>query len=228
METQIFELKRVATSVTLSVPVFYLIGYFYSVGYLGEFGLNEEYFPITIQDYLVMSFFVFMKVITTILTSAREKYWVVAIAAIVVGVIVLLAVHIGKNYEFTESRAKSFRSYKYFDYLFYPFMSTIFTLVAPYAFVSFLFTLALIPAAAYVQGGHSAKEYKNDFNGCRLDKMMDNKSCVYLKGGERHESGMFIANSDSHIAIWNGVSTEVINTDGMEIEIKFGQVAPGE
>ena len=56
---QLNSLQLALAAMSLSVPVLYLVGYFYYLGYLSTFGLNIDVFPRGIQDHLVYAFMVF-------------------------------------------------------------------------------------------------------------------------------------------------------------------------
>lgn len=53
----------------VSIPAVYLIGYYYDYGYLNAFGLNNEYFPRDIQEYLVKAYLFFLDIYPDVINS---------------------------------------------------------------------------------------------------------------------------------------------------------------
>lgn len=50
---------KLVAFVTVAVPILYLVGYFYHIAYLYEFGLSSDFYSLDTQEYLSLFFVVF-------------------------------------------------------------------------------------------------------------------------------------------------------------------------
>ncbi len=96
-ETYKISLTNIIALMTVSVPILYVIGYFYEQGWVEGFGLNEQFFPKSVHDYLISSFFVLYKVAADLFAYAITNYYVFIPVSIIMFVTGILALYYIKN-----------------------------------------------------------------------------------------------------------------------------------
>ncbi len=90
-----------------------------------------------------------------------------------------------------------------------------------------LAVIVLIPYASYTHGKNLALNNKNEFNSCKLEFMKKDDECIYLiKEKEVILSGMLIAKSATHIAVWDGKTTIIKPLRNNTLEIRSGELEP--
>ncbi|WP_055733966.1 hypothetical protein [Agarivorans gilvus] len=119
------------TATTVCVPVLYLLGYFYHIGFLDKFGVSTEFFPQSVQQYLVVSFFFVFSIAMKVLGFIGANPWLVGVYVAVVFGIVLGGRYFYRhplNLRFLPKR-QFYKSTWLRCYLFQPFKSTCYALI---------------------------------------------------------------------------------------------------
>lgn len=207
---------------TLSVPVLYLIGYGYYQGYLDAFGVSTDFFPQSVQDYLVSAFFAFSHAILKTFTIATEKYWIFVIAAIVMaGLGVLIVWVTGDRRQIAIERKKEkFKSHPLALYFVVPASLGVFSLVAPYVIIVMLSFFVVIPYVAYRVGDDEGKAAIDRFQDCTLNEVSRIHNCVYVyRDDELQAKGLLIARSSDHIAIFDQGRAIILPSDNSRVVV---------
>lgn len=210
---------------TISVPVLYLIGYFYHLGYLSVYGLSNEFMSYSIYDYLVQAFVVFLQLSTTMVNYLNEYRWKLLLWAGVVTLVLVPLVYLIKHPAWVVKKAQTAFGWKYADYVTIPSVMGFIAFFIPYSLVICLFTLCVIPITAYWQGEREAGLNIRNFHGCELNERSVKDSCLQVSSKDYGiVEGDYIAQSSSHIAIWNGISTEIVPVKDTKMVIRFGKI----
>lgn len=198
---------------SISVPILYLVGYYYEQGYLETFGVNSDYFPRTVQEYLVTAFFAFTDMIFKIFSIATKNYHQFIILGIFVFVVAIVTVYLVKKEEKIIKIKNRIRSYKIFDYVFIPSVMFLLTMLIPYLAMVILGSVVLIPIAGYYQGKDKAKKSIEKYlNYSEYGKEEMRRSTLVKKGDKIILKGKFVAKSENSLAIFDGVKTQIIST----------------
>lgn len=212
-------------AMTISVPILYLIGYFYNLGYLSVFGLSNEYLSYSIYDHLVQAFVVFLNLSTTLVNLLNNNLWKLLFLAALVALLLFFLVYMAKHPDWIISKANKMSEWKYLDYVTIPSAGAFITFIIPYGAIVGLFALCVIPVTAFWQGERDAGGNMLNYRGCDLEKRSVKDSCIRVNvTSDNVIEGMYIAQSDSHIALWNGISTEIIPFKDTILTIKFGHI----
>jgi len=195
---------------TLSVPFLYVVGYFYQHGYLSRFGLTNDFFRGSIEDYLIVAFMAFYELFDTIL-GINFIYLVLTIF-VIIGYAVFLEI-VGK-------KVAKLKNVKRHDYVLLSFF-----IGGLCIFIVCLFTVyCSIPRLAVTGGKKIANERIQEFKGCNEETKDYN--CVYLySDGCLEESGFLVGRSQTHIAIYNGKQSRVFPLKDREVR---ANVKPSE
>jgi len=219
-----FSITSVISLMTLAVPVLYLIGYYYSKGYLARFDVSDQYFPSSVQDYLVSSFFVFVQFIIGIIAYANEKYYVLIGFSFSIFLLSLYMVVVSKYSEKIGKIREKLKNHPWFDYLAFPSFMFLLSLLVPVLAIFVLSLLVVIPFGAYLQGGKDATAAIEKFKGCELQQLDSGDKCTFIeKDGFTLHSGMFIARSPTHIAIWDGKNANIYPLKDEIVVIRHGE-----
>ncbi|WP_432454537.1 hypothetical protein ACRRS0_03440 [Agarivorans sp. QJM3NY_29] len=224
--------NRIISLMTVSVPALYLLGYFHTYGYQIGFGMSGEFFPKSIQEHLVGSFIVIFLVVVDLWVYLRTHFYVLLLFFAVVFVFSFVAIYFLRNpvkFKFdAESRGGDVPERLYF-YVYGPLKISVLMLATPYIVLCILISIVALPWFSYNQGKDLALGSIEHFEGCELAELSRDKSCIFLsKQTGDIANGMFVARSESHIAIWNGAFTEVFPTAGLKYEFRFGTKADDE
>lgn len=210
---------------TILVPYLYIIGYFTHQGHLSEFGLTEEQFPKTMQEYLTSSFLICAVWILDIFKYVNE-HWIISSAVfLLVLPISVAALYSLKNEDKIKDRFSKFiKERPISDYLWIPPTIAISILISIFSFMFLALLTVAIPAYGFKSTAEMAQLNKKNFVKCELKQKAPVNSCIYgIAGGKPIFSGMYVARSATHIAIWNGSATEVIPLTGQKLVVKLGE-----
>lgn len=203
-------LKIILSIMTASVPVLYLIGYYYDQGCLTVYGVNADYFPRTMQDYLVNSFFVFTKfILQTLETTSefRSLFFALSVALAVISFAIVFAIKREWNLKTYKNKITN---WKYYTYLNVPVVVFGIATVAPYVIVCMLFLIVLIPFSAYYQGRSDGREAINNYNEYKENDGESSRETTTILGGDKViAKGKFVAKNGATIAIYDGKVTKV-------------------
>lgn len=211
----------VATVTTLFIPFLYIFGYAFDLGYLSSYGLSNEFFARSHQEYLVFSFFACLLLVTKTLELFTNNPLSLSIFALIVGGIALTTVITYKHRidERLHSKSTSIKKHQWFDYIFYPFMLSSFSIVVPFMLTATISIILLVPAIAYFQGQDVAEKEIVNAKTC-IYSNAPREECVFLlENGTPFASGKFVARSSSHIALFNQGKTTIYPIKDQLVEV---------
>ena len=200
-----------ATILTVITATLFLTGYLYDQGSLASYSLNDEYFPRTFQFYLERTFFVFLTVMSDLISYlGRNPFSTVGISAIF-ALVFLVMIFMVKSVRVQELHQKSLKKgsalvkNKWFDPIFFPVISFILGSFLPYILIIAVGTATTPLWVGFFKGKADSEKAIKQFKGCDINKQSKIYSCIFiLKNKKPIASGLFIAKSDKHIALWDG------------------------
>lgn len=207
---------------TLAIPILYLIGYGYYQGYMGAFGVSVDFFPQSVQNYLVAAFFAFSYAIVATLNIVAEQFWIYLILAAFMAGFGALMVWISSDAQQLAIRKhrERIRSNPLSLYFFVPIGLGIFSLVTPYFLVVALSIFVAVPYIAHKIGDDEAKASIEAFRGCPVNERPNNKNCVYIYHEEKLVAkGLLIARSDEHIALFEDDKAVILPSTNYRIVV---------
>lgn len=218
---------KLVAFVTVAVPILYLVGYFYHIAYLYEFGLSSDFYSLDTQEYLSLFFVVFSLSAISVFSWLQAHVHFIVMAVVVYYLLMVGVVFFVRNESHLMEKSGGIKAVIknswWYQYLVLPIVPTgaIFYMVL-YIFV-FVLSAALIPFYGYSQGKELANERLNDFKGCDLTVLSQEQKCTFvLDEGSEILKGLRVAKSDTSIAIWNGEKTIVYPLNDEVIEVRFG------
>lgn len=194
-----------ASFATLSVPFLYIFGYAYDQGYLRGYGISNEFFARSVQEYLVLSFYALLGIAITILDFASKYQGLFFAAGAFVFAMGLVIVFVSRHHidDNLKAFAANCKRHLLFDYIFIPLMSALVAAVAPYVVILSIAIVLLIPSMAYFKGQSVAKDEIQKARICSYGPTLEG-DCVYLMENNKPVAfGTFVARSSSHLALFN-------------------------
>lgn len=210
-----------ASVTTLAVPFMYIFGYAYYQGYLHAYGISNEFFSRSVQEYLVFSFFACLSIATSILNFLANNQLVLIVFALVFGGIALAVVFAGKHQFGARLRGKALplKEHRLFDYFFFPFIYASFAFIAPIALIIAISMILLVPAVAYFKGQDNAEKEMEDAKICTYSGE-SKEGCVFLlENGKPIASGKFVARSSTHVALFDKGKTTIYPIRDQIVEV---------
>lgn len=210
-----------ASIATLVVPFLYIFGFAYDQGYLRAYGISNEFFARSVQEYLVLSFMACLNIFSSLLEIFAKKPYLFFILALFFGCIGLAAVFTHKHRldERLKIRASNTSKHWLFDYIFFPIMSAFFGVTAPFFVITVTCIILLIPGVAYFNGRSIAEKEIETSKPC-LYASAPAENCVsLLENGKPMASGRFIARSSTHLALFNQGKTSIYPVKDQLIEV---------
>lgn len=212
LERNIPKVLAVGASIaTLAVPILYIIGFGYDQGYLGEYGVSTDFFPRSIQEYLVFSFYSFLFLAISIFEFSNYHWKAIFTFSTLIATMALLVVFLSRiNIELKlKNAAKALKAQKSFDYIFFPIISWVISVVIPYIIIISLALLLFVPIFGYYKGRNSARNEIAKMKPCST-QLLENDRCVELiENGKVLIRGHFVARSNTHIAIYEDGKTSI-------------------
>ena len=204
---------------TISVPILYVIGYFYHRGYLEGYGINYDLFPRNIQQHLVDAFIAFMMALTKILELIENSFYKLFLLAIPFSFVGVLVVFTHKHDKKFKKALDSLVARKYFDYISMPLSMGVIGIIVPYLIISVLAFIMMIPIISFYGGMKVANDEINKFKPCIINKNNENNSCAHIyKKGKLIALGTIISATDKKMALYNGSKIIILeNNDRYEI-----------
>lgn len=205
-------LNTIVTVTTLIIPLLYLIGFFYDLGYLEPFGLNNQYFPRDTQYYLVQSYIAISFLLTIVL---KPLLIIISILfSLPVIYFLLLTIKIDLLSYIKATPKKSITNEKQYTLL-NIYLKKLIVLIY---IIGAAIYLVLIPYFAYSKGLNIANNAMSTFETCQSKTLKD---CVFLyQDNQLIGEGYLITKSSTHIAIWNDGKTRVYPLKEEMIEIR--------
>lgn len=201
-----------ASIATLAVPVLYIVGYGYDLGYLAEFGVSTEFFPRSVQEYLVLAFYALLYFAISTYDAAQEQWHVILIMATITAgaTLIAIAIHESRLSRRLQDLAVAARRHKSFDYVAYPTLVWTLSAVIPYALVATLFLVLFAPSVGYFKGRAVAREGIDGAAEC-LAWNPSAESCIRIRDGDKTVlQGRFVARSETHVAVYDGSTTIIL------------------
>jgi hypothetical protein len=201
-----------ASLATLGVPVLYIVGFGYDLGYLTEYGINTEFFPRSMQEYLVLAFYSLLYLAVGVHDFAQQQWrgiLVVSAASAFTAMAMVFICRRGLDRRMIAVVAIA-RRHPAADYLIYPALAWVFSAVVPYLLIVTIFLLLFMPSFGYFEGRKVARDGISNVGECLKTEMRDD-GCVVVKDADKVVSrGRFVARSSTHIAIYDGRGTTVL------------------
>lgn len=221
-------ISAAASLTTLLVPFLYIFGYAYDQGYLRGYGISNQFFVRSIQEYLVLSFYALLAIAITLVDfAAKHQILFFAIGGLVfiIGLVIVFA-----SRHQIEDRLKalaiSSKQHRLFDYMFIPLMSALLAALAPYVLIMSIAAVLLIPGMAYFKGQSVAKDEIQKATNCSYGPDIDG-DCVHLMENNRPvASGIFVARSSTHLALFNYGKTSIFPVKEQVVEVVPKSKAP--
>ena len=218
-----------ASITTLAVPLAYIFGYAYDQGYLHVYGVSNEFFARSIQEYLVFAFFACLGIATLILDYFTHHQLGFAEVAIVFGGFAWLVIFEEKHQfgAWLRSKAEPLKKHRLFDYFFFPFICSCIAFVAPALLILTICIFLLIPAIAYYQGQDGAEKEIAKAKACTCSTV-PMADCVSLldENGKPIASGKLVARNETHIALFNQGKTTIYPVKDQIIEVAPAPKSP--
>ena len=199
----------------------YIFGYAYDLGYLHAYGVSAEFFARSIQEYLVFAFFACLGIATSTLDFFTHNQPAFIGFALIVGSFVWVAIFEEKHQfgERLRSKATPLKEHRFFDYLFFPFISACFAFVAPALLILAICIILLIPAVSYYKGQNVAENEIANAKVCTYP-IASVENCVsLLENGKPIASGKLVARSSTHMALFNQGKTSIYPIKDQIIEV---------
>lgn len=224
----IFALVTVMTTILL--PLLYLFGYAYELGYLEGYGISNELFPRSIPEYLTSSLLFFL--ITFSFTAKYSIYILTSIVAIfVVYAILHLAIH-KNSYTIIEKIKALFSPHKplllcismfikelNLNILARPAKFTAWIFLTLYCLLVIMLIVSCLTIAPLFVGKKIAADEIKKFRKCIPEKLAG--ECISLtEFGNVIASGKLVASSDKYIALYNEGKTIIYSSKEYDIQVK--------
>ncbi len=224
-----FTINKAISIATLSVPALYATGYFYELGRFSKYGLDNQFFPRSIQEYLIQAYYFFIYFTSEIIILVFNLKFLFAILAIAVVVLfgcVVVLKHQKKFKPKFKEHSEKIQNNSIFHYFGLPIIGSLLGVTTAISFFYIFILPSILAALVYVFGGSIANKEIDKFEGCELEVLDSKNKCVFIKKNNKAVlEGLLIAKSPSHIALWDGSKTTVYPLDKELVEIRFGEKA---
>lgn len=208
------------------VPALYLTGYFYHEGFLVAFGLNNSFFPLSLTEYLMQAFYVILGVLAYLFKTANAHFHYFYYLA---GIFMLMGLFMTWFAPHQAQAARALKSHlrqQRFKLIWVPAFMGALGFMAAYLVLSVIVVSIALPGSAYLYGSKEARQKIEQFSGCQnLQTLPDTQRCVEITENRDKRTGLLIARSATHIAIWTGTQVDMIETAGKRILITKGKAS---
>lgn len=209
---------------TTIIPLLYLVGYFYQEGYLSVFALDNSFFPLTLPEYMMQTFYAVLSLISYLLTQLNNNFHYLYYPAAFLAVTGLFMTWFHPHQPKVARTIRHYLRQQHFKMFWIPALMGITGLIGFYLLLLVIGLMALLPLGAYTYGEKNAREQIADFNNCQnLQDIPNNLRCVVVMENRDRHTGMLIARSATHIAVWNGDQARVFETAGKQLQIMHGK-----
>lgn len=211
---------------TVIVPALYLTGYFYHEGFLVAFGLDNSFFPLSLTEYLMQAFYVFLGVLGYLFTTANANFHYFYYLAVIFLLLGLFLTWFDPYQAQVTRTLKSYLRQQRFKLIWIPAFMGALGFMAAYLVLAVIAVSIALPISAYLYGGKEAQQKIEHFSGCQnLQALPDTQRCVEITENREKRTGLLIARSATHIAIWTGTQVDLIETAGKRILISKGKAS---
>jgi len=221
-------LTSIVTLATLSVPLLYIIGYFFEYGRFSKFGIEPQYFPRTTQEYLISAYEFFIDFSIKILgyVSNFNGWYLLLLPVIYMVFIVFLIRNKDEIKPKVSNGWEKLRKNRVFQYLGLPVIGTIYGFGYVFSILIYIFIVpSVLAVLVYASGKSYSANQINKFESCELAALTRDKQCVFVvEQGVDTVSGLLVAKSKDYIALWDGSKTIVYPVADKTLEVRFGQL----
>lgn len=214
---------------TTIIPLLYLVGYFYQEGYLSAFALDNSFFPLTLPEYMMQTFYVVLSLVSYLFTQLNNNLsylFYLAVALVVTG---LFMTWFDPHQPQVARTLRHYLRQQRFKMLWIPALMGLAGIIGFYLLLLVIGLMALLPLGAYTYGEKIARGQIADFNNCQnLQTLPTDLRCVVVMENRDRHTGMLIARSATHIAIWSGDEAEMFETAGKQLQIMRGKAEKKE
>ncbi|MFA7241498.1 MAG: hypothetical protein WC091_15405 [Sulfuricellaceae bacterium] len=210
-----------AAASTLSVPFFYIFGYTYDQGYLHVFGISNEFFARSPQEYLVFAFFACLEIATSTLDFMSKNEKLFLVIAIAFGVIAWCIVFASKHClgDRVRSKVTPLKNHRLFNYFFFPVMFASMSYLLPVALVISIFLILFVPVVSYFEGVSDAEKKIAKAKPCQCSSAPTAGCVVLIENGKPVALGTFVARSQSHLALYADGKTSIFPVKDQVVEV---------
>lgn len=211
----------ILSTLSLLAPVGYLIGFYYESGYLRAYGLTQEIFIRSAQEYIVTSFAplaVLLEIVAPSLEFSTYKKWLVA--CMVIGFYTAILILYLKLTDWAVKRfpqANKISQHIKKKSTIVVILSGAILLLVPIMLVYALIFLLLPAIVADSFGGKRALQEIQAFKGCEsihkksASTMPVPASCISVYDGDKLVvQGKIIAASEKYLALFNGENSMIV------------------
>lgn len=206
---------------TLFVPFFYIFGYAYDQGYLHVYGIGNDFFARSPQEYLVLAFFACLGIATSTLNFFTKNEKLFVVISLIFGAVAWCIVFADKHHfdDRLMSKVTRLRDHRLFDYYFFPLISASLSFTLPAVLVVSIFVVLLVPAVSYFRGQNDAEKEIAKAKPC-LYSTAPTEGCVALiENGKLVALGIFVARSQSHLALYADGKTSIFPVKDQLVEV---------
>jgi hypothetical protein len=208
---------------TLSAPIIYLCGIIYDQGYLGAYGVSNEFFVRSAQEYYTMAFYAFIGEIGDAVSWLGKDFFRLFIGLAIVFIVMKLAYSgvawmlqsgEGERKELSRAQAFTIRTIAIPSILaFVACWVLLIAVVATY--------LILIPpfATFYKRGKDYAHTEMSKVTRCATPDKADAGCLFLLKDGKPVGAGVLVARNSTHIALFNNHTTTVYPINDLVVNV---------
>lgn len=210
-----------AAASTLSVPFFYIFGYAYDQGYLHVFGIGNDFFLRSPQEYLVFAFFACLGIAISTLDFILKNEKLFLVIATAFGVIAWCVVFADKHRlsDRLRSKATPLKNHRLFDYFFFPVMFASVSYVLPATLIISIFLILFVPAVSYFKGMNDAEKEIAKVKPCQYSTAPTEGCVALIENGKPVALGMFVARSQSHLALYADGKTSIFAVKDQLVEV---------
>lgn len=230
-------IEKAVALMAISLPVLYLIGYFYESGYLSVYAVSTDFFPRSVADYLTWSFSAISVCSVDVwLWVTNHWYYLFILLIFLVGyfLIVVFGAYVSRRSSLSRhgisTRFNKVKRTRGFWFILFPFGMSVFTIGVFLILLVLLLALILSPYVFYKYGEGNAKREIKSFQACNL--IDENKKQSNLKSGSHMQecvyiyrddtlvlSGILITADATHAAIWDGEKSVIVELSGKRLDI---------
>ncbi|WP_394228411.1 hypothetical protein [Pseudoalteromonas spongiae] len=208
------KLSYTLATMTISVPIFYALGYFFKLGYLDAYNLSISMFNEGLEGHIVNSV-LFVAALLELISEAIKNYGVMFLSLLLLTWLYgVFLIYINKKKESIDKKLCRLGKNKYSEYLVFPFVMVGVTLALPFTIFISASIVIWVLHASYVVGTKVAKKEMSGFNGCARS----NRCVTVLFENGKKLSGKVIAISDKYIAIYQEEKISVLPNKNLKLE----------
>ncbi|CAM5223045.1 hypothetical protein [Alishewanella longhuensis] len=213
-----FAMSNVISLLTFIIPLMYLCGYLYHAGYLDQYGINNDYFDLSFEAYLIKFFLFFIHAFSEMLRITKDASMAFAVVAFVFLYSVLLyGMHVmRRQVESWKRRLRvKYNSKKHLGWIAIPTLFTAAVVGAPLALIG-VSTIAIVGIlSSYSVGSDRAGKEVSSFIMCNLP---ESRCTKVLSDTRLVAEGRVITVSNKNLALFDGQKVIILENDNLRVE----------